>query len=550
MNAYDVAIVGFGPVGAILANLLGRDGLSLVVVDQMTEIFDKPRAINIDHEVMRVLQSVGLAAAVERIVTPHLGTDFRGLNDRLIKVFEPLEPPFPLHWTPNVMFIQPEFEPILREGARRFADVDIRLGCKAARAEQVADYVELDIEGPQDAPRQTLRARYLVACDGAASPIRKQLRIGQDSLDFDEWWTVVDAWLRRPTPLPRRTTQFCLPSAPTTYVVGPRNLRRWEFKQLPDECPTDYEDAAAVRRRLAPFVDPGAIDLWRVATYRFHALVAQQWRHGRIFLGGDAAHQMPPFMAQGLCCGVRDACNLGWKLSGVVRGAYPERLLDTYEAERKPHIRELTAIAKHLGEIIGELDPAAAAERDRQLGEELDSGRALTIRQKLIPDLNAGLIACDARGSPMPAAGSLFLQPEVQLADGALALLDDVIGDRFAVITLGSAPAGWLSTSASAALSRLGATVLMLRPRQDLNDQDQDDKVGAEAAVFTDLTGLLERWMTDSHYAAAIVRPDKFIYGVAGDEDTLNCLCHDLESAVFGTANDAWAQAASQPART
>jgi len=72
MIGYDVAIVGFGPVGAILANLLGRDGLSVVAVDQMIDIFDKPRAINIDHEVMRALQSVGLAAAVDRIVTPHL----------------------------------------------------------------------------------------------------------------------------------------------------------------------------------------------------------------------------------------------------------------------------------------------------------------------------------------------------------------------------------------------------------------------------------------------------------------------------------------------
>jgi 3-(3-hydroxy-phenyl)propionate hydroxylase len=544
MNCYDVAIVGFGPVGAILANLLGRDGLSLVVVDQMADIFDKPRAINIDHEVMRALQSVGLAAAVDRIATPHLGTDFRGLDDRLIKIFEPIEPPFPLHWTPNAMFIQPEFEPILRDGARRFAGVDIRLGCKALRVEQVGDHVELDIEAEAGAPIQTLRTNYLVACDGAASPIRKQLKIGQDSLDFDEWWTVVDAWLKRPTQLPRRTTQFCLPSMPTTYVVGPRRLRRWEFKQLPGEHPADFEDRDAVRRRLAPFVDPDAIDLWRVATYRFHALVAQRWRQGRIFLAGDAAHQMPPFMAQGLCCGVRDAYNLGWKLSGVIRGAYPERLLNTYEQERKPHIRELTAIAKQLGEIIGELDPAAAAERDRRLGEELDSGRSQTIRQKLIPDFTGGLIACDAQGRPLPAAGSLFLQPEVRLADGASALLDDVIGDRFAVITWGPAPAEWLTPSARGALTRLGAIVLMLRPRDDHSDGSGD------GIDFTDTTGLLERWMLEAGHATVIVRPDKFIFGVAGDAVTLNSLCHDLETAMFGARDDARAHTESHAART
>ena len=282
-----------------------------------------------------------------------------------------------------------------------------------------------------------------------------------------------------------------------------------------------------VRRRLAPVVDPDAIDLWRVAAYRFHALVAKEWRQGRIFLAGDAAHQMPPFMAQGLCCGVRDAVNLSWKLSGVLRGNYSERLLDSYEVERKPHIRELTAIAKYLGEIIGELDPAAAAERDRQLGEELDSGRSQIIRQKLIPDLTAGLIARDLRG-PTPAAGSLFLQPEVRFGDGSWALLDDVIGDRFAVITLGHAPAGWLAPRARAALSRLGAVVLVLRPREDKSDWT------SEPRTFADTTGILERWMVEGDRMAVVVRPDKFIFGVADREGTLNSLCEQLELGVCG----------------
>jgi 3-(3-hydroxy-phenyl)propionate hydroxylase len=544
MIGYDVAIVGFGPVGAILANLLGREGHSVVAVDQMIDIFDKPRAINIDHEVMRALQSVGLAAAVDRIVTPHLGTDFRGLNDRLIKVFEPLEPPYPLHWNPNVMFIQPEFEPILRNGAKRFAGVDIRLGCKAVSVESHGEYVELDVQERDGGSMQTLSARYLVACDGAASPIRKQLRIEQESLEFDEWWTVVDAWLERPTQLPRRTTQFCLPSAPTTYVVGPRNLRRWELKQLPGEYPSDYEDMDVVRKRLAPFVDPEAIKLWRVASYRFHALVAKQWRQGRIFLAGDAAHQMPPFMAQGLCCGVRDAVNLGWKLSGVVLGRYPERLLDSYEVERKPHIRELTAIAKYLGETIGELDPTAAAERDRRLGEELDSGRSQTIRQKLIPDLTAGLIARDPQGRPAPAAGSLFLQPEVRLDDGSSALLDDVIADRFAVITFGKAPLGWLAPGARAALLRLGAVVMVLRPHDDHGDWT------GEARSFADATGILERWMAEGHHMAVVVRPDKFIFGVADCEGALNALCEQLELGVCGPVGHAHAHAEFQAAHT
>ena len=529
MTAYDVAIVGYGPVGAILANLLGRDGHSVIVVDQMLDIFDKPRAINIDHEVMRVLQSVGLGETVNRIVTPHLGTDFIGLDGRLIKIFNPIEPPYPLHWHPNLMFIQPEFEPILRDGAKRFSRVDIRLGCKALSVAQNGEEVELEIQERGGCSPRKVTARYLVACDGAASPIRKQLEIAQDSLGFDEWWTVIDAWLRRSTPLPRRTTQFCLPSAPTTYVVGPRELRRWELKLLPGETPRDFEDMDLVRRRLAPFVDPEAIELWRVATYRFHALVARQWRRDRIFLAGDAAHQMPPFMAQGLCCGVRDVANLGWKLSGVLRGAYPEQLLETYEAERKPHIRQLVSTAKNLGEIIGELDVDKARDRDARLGDEVDSGRSITIRQQLIPDLTAGLIARTPHGQPAAAAGSLFLQPQVREGGEPAALLDDIIGERFAIIALGAGRAQWLDGGSRATLERLGGVTLVL-----LQDGDEDKLV--DSVGFVDATGILEQWMKDGDRFAVVVRPDKFVYGVADSAEALHALCLSLETGVFGQA--------------
>ena len=526
MIRYDVAIVGCGPVGAILANLLGRDGHSVVVVDQMLDIYDKPRAINIDHEVMRALQSVGLAASVEKIVSPHLGTDFLGIDGRLIKVFNPIEPPYPLHWQPNLMFIQPEFEPILRGGAARFPAVDIRLGCEAISVSQNADGVELQVAG-RNGGQEKLRARYLIACDGATSSIRKQLDIAQDSLAFDEWWTVVDAWQRRPTLLPKRTTQFCLPSGPATYVVGPRELRRWEIKLLPGEKPEDFEDKDVVRRRLAPFVDCEAIDLWRVATYRFHALIARQWKRGRIFLAGDAAHQMPPFMAQGLCCGVRDVANLSWKLSGVLRNVYPERLLESYEVERKPHIRQLVGMAKHLGEIIGELDVEKARERDLRLGGEVDSGRSITVRQKLIPDLTAGIIANACDGQLATAVGSLFLQPEV-IVQGKTLLLDDVLGERFAVIMLGRPRAGWLDARARQALQRLGGVAWILL-------QEGDEIAGFTGQGFSDATGILERWMRTENCLAVIVRPDKFVFGAADSAESLNDLCLALEAAVFGT---------------
>ena len=518
---HDVVIVGYGPVGATLANLLGARGHSVLVVDAARDIYDKPRAINIDHEVMRALQSVDLADAVNAITIPYAGTDFLGLDGQPFKVFEPSAPPFPLHWAPNHLFIQPEFETILREGVDRFANVEVLLEHRATAVWQTSDAAGVRLATPEGGSLEA-SARYLIACDGAASPVRKQLGIGQESLNFDEWWTVVDAWLKRETPLPKRTSQYCWPSGPTTYVVGPRNLRRWEMKLLPHETPRDYEDRGAVLRRLAPFVDLNAIEIWRVATYRFHALVAHEWRRGRLFLAGDAAHQTPPFMAQGLCSGIRDAVNLGWKLNAVLAGALPESLLSSYEIERKPHIRQLVAVTKELGTLIGELDVEAARRRDLAFREEMRSAKAVTVRQALIPDLTAGIIAKDAAGQKLAGAGALFPQPRVRKSDGASALLDDLVGERFLLLLREPAPKA-LDAKVAQILDRLGAVVLALG----------GPSTASFCEAIADETGLLDAWMSARGCVAALVRPDKYVFGMARDQDSVSELASALHTALF-----------------
>jgi 3-(3-hydroxy-phenyl)propionate hydroxylase len=523
---YDAIIVGYGPVGAVLANILGKHGLSVAVIERMSVIFDKPRAINIDHEVMRILQSAGIADEVDAICSPHTGTEFRGIDNRLIKLFAPPKQPFPLGWTPNLMFIQPEFESLLRRGVARFRNVDVMLLHEAGELEQDDSEVRLSVTDLASGSSREFRSRYVIACDGAGSPIRKHLGISQESLEFDEWWTVVDAWLTGETPLPSMTTQFCLPSGPTTYVVGPRGLRRWEMKILPHEDRTAYEQRETIKRRLAPFVDTAQIDIWRSATYRFHALLAKQWRCGRVFLAGDAAHQMPPFMAQGLCSGIRDAGNLGWKLAAVLRDGRRSSLLDTYEAERKPHIRELVATTKAMGEIIGELDWDAARRRDQTLGRELDLGRAETLRQKFIPDLIHGLIALDSDGLPSRGAGSLFVQPFVIASDRTLRRLDDVLGEHFAIVTSADAPQGWLDAASAKTWSALsGGRVIVQTLGRDTQSRAGILKVREDGTLFKD-------WIAKFGNGAAVVRPDKYVYGIANNSGQLRAMISSISQAM------------------
>ena len=247
----------------------------------------------------------------------------------------------------------------------------------------------------------------------------------------------MDVWQRRPTALPEMNTQYCWPSRPASAIAGPRNLRRWELKILPHEKPEEFQDDARVRDVLADFVDIDAIELWRSAVYRFHALVAAQWNRNRIFLLGDCAHQMPPLLGQGMCAGIRDAANLIWKLLLVEKSGVSRTVLSTYQDERKTHVQNVVAQAKELGLVIGELDVEAANKRDARLRAERTSGEPT--RHRLIPPLTRGLIDRDHRAEPTRAAGSLFPQPRVATADGRIALLDDLLPPRSS-----SSPARWM----------------------------------------------------------------------------------------------------------
>ena len=152
-----------------------------------------------------------------------------------------------------------------------------------------------------------------------------------------------------------------------------------ELKILPHEKPEEFQDDARVRDVLADFVGIDAIELWRSAVYRFHALVAAQWNRNRIFLLGDCAHQMPPFLGQGMCAGIRDAANLIWKLLLVEKSGVSRTVLSTYQDERKTHVQNVVAQAKELGLVIGELDVEAANERDARLRAERPAGNRRVI---------------------------------------------------------------------------------------------------------------------------------------------------------------------------
>ena len=517
--SYDVAIVGYGPVGATFANLLAAQGLSVAVVERSLEIYDKPRAIVLDHEVLRVFQACGLASFLERAIAPHPGTQYLGVDGEVIYEFRRVSPPYPLGWMPNGSFLQPELEQSLRDKASGRANVDVFLGTQAAAFDQDGDGVTLRLQGA--AAPGVIRARYLVGCDGANSFVRKSLDVGMSDLAFDELWMVVDAWTDAPTKRPNKCFQYCWPSRPGTYVPGPGKLRRWEIKLLPGEAAEDFSSNEAILNVLGGFTETSDLTIWRSAVYRFHALLARQWRAGRIFLMGDAAHQMPPFLGQGLSAGIRDAFNLAWKIRFVLAGYAGDRLLDSYQIERSPHVGAVVKAAMELGEIIGELDPMAAQKRDIRLRAELQSGRSPTVRQKLIPDLHSGLIAPEAK-----LAGTLFVQPFVSDNAGGRVRLDDLMRPAFAIVTNSLDVIDGLSENAMRFWQRIGGEVVVISPIV---------QAGAAAALAVAEDGtVFADWLAAHEVTAAVVRPDRYVFGAAAAPGELSRLLAALETDLVG----------------
>jgi 3-(3-hydroxy-phenyl)propionate hydroxylase len=523
---YDVLLIGYGPVGATMANLLASAGISVGVVESAPTIYDKPRAVGLDQEALRIYQWAGLGERIDALCIDGSSADYVGIDGELIRRYVSIPPPYPLGWRPNVRFVQPELEALLREGAARYAHVTAHLATEALGFAQDAAAVAVEVRGP-DGRMQTLRAKYLIGCDGSTSFVRRQLRTPIEDLAFDEWWIVLDAWIDADLQLPNRTIQYCWPKRPGTYVPGRDNIRRWEIKLLPGEKPEDFADEASVRAVLRDFVDDTKLRIWRRAVYRFHALVADGWRNGRVFLMGDAAHQMPPFMGQGLCSGIRDAGNLWWKLVAVLQGEAPPALLDTYEAERRPHVRALVALTKSVGLIIGELDHARGRERDARMRAEIAAGQQAVVRQNLIPGLTDGLLARGADGAIAAGAGQLFVQPVVTAPGGGDARLDDVTGPCFLLVTPSVDLVRALDDRSWAQLERLGARIVLIesasRPLGEAMHLPGVLRLGERDALFAD-------WCGAERCVAALVRPDRYVFGVARSSGEVQALIAQLSA--------------------
>lgn len=520
MADFDVAVVGLGPVGCTAALLLAEAGLRVVAIERDESVYALPRAVNLDGEIIRAFQKVGRGQTVQDLMQACRPGDRAGfVNSKREWLFGQESRDFGKNgWQPMNMFDQPELESYLRDEAVGHERVHALIGYEATRFEDRRDEVLThyrQIEN-QTAVEHSVRARYLIACDGASSNIRKTLGIGWVDLGYDHEWLVVDVTLKPGHTLENGTLQVCDPDRIHTYVCTKDPYRRWEFKLLPGETAQDMLQEEKIHSLIEPWTPVGTYEIRRCAVYQFHAANATSWREGQVLIAGDAAHQTPPFLGQGMNAGMRDVINLSWKLPMVLNGLADEALLDTYFVEREAHAHDLVDWAVSIGQLMehtAEQERCARAGLDAPaMPSKLKSSGYGQGREQ--PPIRDGVVMLE-QVSEQGFAGYLFSQPIVrhtansesrtQLTEASFKL-DELLGPGFAVVCRGEECPD-LSPASQDILARIGARILTLAGLELVK--------GRFDAVF-------------KAHEVAIVRPDALVFGHTDDDTSLDTLIRAL----------------------
>ncbi|NNG22984.1 bifunctional 3-(3-hydroxy-phenyl)propionate/3-hydroxycinnamic acid hydroxylase [Telluria aromaticivorans] len=495
----DVLLVGLGPVGAAAANLLGRHGVRTLAIDKAKEIYTAPRAIVLDNEALRILQMAGLEDGA-----------FATLAVPKVEMHSPLFGNYARAYTAGhvdchprlVTFFQPELERVLRERLARHACVDTALGVELTGFEEHAGGVRATLL-LEDGRTQQVEARYLVGADGAHSRVRRLAGIAFDGKTFSQDWLVVDAV---DVPVPIDHVEFiCDPRRPSPHMAAPGNRQRWEFMLHPGETHEQMERPEQIRRLLAPWCDADRATIERTAVYRFHARIVDRFSAGRVFLAGDAAHITPPFVGQGLVAGLRDVANLCWKLAWVVQDRAAPAILDSYDAERRPHAKSIIQMALWMGRLVMPRNRLAAfgVHGLMALLQAIPFTRSYFQDLKFTPPnrFRRGLFRPGRGGSRLVRGAPLPQGLVRRSVDTPCVPSDDVFGQALALVGFGCDPALQLSPGLSAQWEAAGGRILHLRHRGQPGDvarswEDMTDALVPDAAPVG--------WV-------AVLRPDRTV---------------------------------------
>ena len=510
MQEFDVIIVGYGPTGEVLAAVLGKAGHRVAVVERWPRLFGLPRLTHINDEIARIIQSV---ADVDRALSDADGingyTFYNGDNEVLLQIGSASKGIS--GFVRDISIYQPDIDMEIDASVRNCANVSRFMGYDAIALSADGTGATLTVahrDGDTVSSETViLRGRYLVGCDGARSFVRETLGIQRKDYGFNESWCTIDTEKLRPLPpIFETTVQYCDPARGHMHLPIGTKRTRFEMALLPDESPEEFLREAFAWKWLGERhgLGPDDLKIIRHTVYTFEARIAESWRQGCVFLSGDAAHTMPPYLGEGACSGMRDGLNLGWKLDLVLRGLADDALLDTYQIERKPHVTSITLNAIMLGEIANQHDPVKARERDEML-------RSNPPPPPINPDLLDGLLA--PAGTPL--VGQLWPQGNITYR-AVSGRFDTVVGNGFVLMSLERLDDA-LGKDRLARLAAIGCRMIALHDPE-----------------FEDAEGIYQTYFRANGLALLLARPDFSLFGAARETDAAAELVDQLFAGLDG----------------
>lgn len=554
----DVLVIGAGPVGLTLANLLGLRGQRALVLEARSELIDYPRGVGLDDESVRTLQTAGLWESVRPYTVPHHVVRLVNGTGKVLVTNDPKTDEF--GFPRKHGFIQPLVDRELAAGLDRFDGTEIRFGHTVVDLAEEADHVRVTAR-LEDGTTTELTARYVVGCEGGRSFTRSWLGVEFEGKSPSTRWLVVDV-----DNDPIGTPSVYLgadPRRPYVTIGLPHGIRRWEFMLFDDE-PSEAVDTPEFRRQLLErFVpDPDALDVIGQRVFTHHGRIASSFRRGRVMLAGDAAHLMPVWLGQGWNSGIRDATNLSWKLTAVLRGDCSDDLLDTYDAERRKHASDMIDVnmaagtIMKCGPVVGKLRDVAASALNL-----VPSWKSYftELRFKPMPRYAAGVVVDQVTGTPgrsdvsikgdrkgirsrlapyVDAAGEIspvglqFIQPRVSTSSAENALLDDVTGDWWTLAAWGNDPARLLGPDDLALVERLGIRLVSFVPETQ-RGWAEERFAGSPTTVVGDVTGRLKEWFDTRGCGVVLLRPDRFVAAACLGQQAPQTLRATLTAAAY-----------------
>lgn len=552
-DSVDVVIAGLGPTGLVLAHMLGMRGHQVVVLEREPVFYGNARAVYTDDECMRVFQHIDCAEDLQKKMLQETPVQFVRPDGEVMGQYVPCKRPF--GWPVVNFFYQPYLETTLTQRLARYPNVQILRGREVTDFVQDATGVSVTHQATQqfrfsdshdartssdeEPDPQIIRAGYLVGADGGRSFVRERLGIKMSGKSFPEPWLVVDLKLKKGEDALRHLPYFNFvvdPGQPVVSCIQPDGFHRFEFMLKPGQTKEYMEQPETVRQYISRFVDPDKFDVMRKLVYTFNALIVERWRDCRVLLAGDAAHMTPQFMGQGASAGIRDAFNLGWKLSAVLNGDASDSLLDTYGRERHDHAKAMIDISVRLKDVVSMTSPIGTRLRDLIIKGVLATPKLRQWFQyggfKPRPIYTRGQYLGLPRRGLHGAEGTLAPQPEVRRIDGRRHLLDEALGCGFSLIGLGTDPRLSLSADNQAWLDGMATQYVALYPYahrpQGLHGIERATPDGLHE--LEDMEGQMIRWFDRAGFAGnaiAILRPDRFTFALV-DARELNQTISEL----------------------